>query len=372
MVIIKGYSIYIESFEDLKNLKELVDTLNNTKKGGFTAWNDIPEGTLKKFLKRRVNESTKLIEVDYSKIKKMETTTKGIAKKMNSLFKSIKQNKLTNEQNLPSIVAKYILITGNYPTGAIIKDILDCKEMPNLVVERNTKNIPYPSNLSESEIIERCYFKLSEEDKEEIKRVRKTIDGNKNQNLNEEYTKTAIKNLMKEIKRQKIEGLQIIAEATQDFYKNNPGFKHIYNNKSFRPDALVAYKKTDGINVEYITIPCEVLSLFGGESYKKNLAEKIMDAAENYQYLPKVITSDKASSVEEAKEITLNALKKSPRYKNASSEEKVQYEWEATHNISVGKTNLDAIYDMLYMALDRVGFASKLMPKNKFDLFKKA
>ena len=367
-----GNTLYVESFEDLRNLKELVDTLNDSAKGGLTAWDDIPEGALKKFLKRRINKSTGLVEIDYSKIKKMEKATVGIAKKMNSLFKSINNKKLTNEQNLPSIIAKYILITGNYPTGAIIKDILDYKEMPNLVVERNTKNIPYPSKLSESEIIERCYFKLSKEDKEEIKRVRKTIDGNKNQNLNEEYTKTAIKNLVKEIKRQKIEGLQIIAEVTQDFYKNNSGFKNPYNNNRFRPDALVAYKKTDGINVEYITIPCEVFSLFGGESYEKNFARKIMDAAENYQYLPKVITSDKACSVEEAKEIALNALKKNSEYQNASPEEKVQYEWEATHNISVGKTNLDAIYDMLYMALDRVGFASKLMPKNKSDLFKKA
>lgn len=369
MVVIKG-KLYVKSLEDLKNLKELVNTLNDAVKGGFTAWDDIQDGALKKYLKRRVNKSTGFVEIDYSEIKKMEETAKGIAKKMNSLFKSIKQNKLTNEQNLPSITAKYILVTGNYPTGQIIQKILDYKEMPGLVVERTGK-IPYPSNLSESEIIERCYFKLSEEDKEEIKRVRKTIDGNKNKNLNEQYTKTAIKYLVEKIKSQKIENLQIIAEVTQDFYKNNPGFKHPYNNNRLRPDVLVAYKKIDGINVEYITIPCEVFSLFGGASYEENLANKIMDAAENYQYLPKVITSDKACSVEQAKKITLNALKKNPRYKNASSEEKVQYEWEATHNVSAGETNLDAIYDMLYMALDRVGFASKLMPKNKSDLFVK-
>ncbi len=370
MIIILGKSrVFIESFFDLKVLKEIVDTLNDHKKGGSTAWDDIPEGALKEFLYRRYNKHKGLVEVDYSKIKLIKSATAEAAKDMKKLFKDIKAGKLSNNQILPSITAKFILATDTFPTGDIVQKILDCYQLSDLKIERTKGKKPYPSKLSESMILNRCYFKLSKDDREKIKEVR---NGRNCKPLcsNEDYTRAAVKYLMAKINELKIDGLQIIPEATQDFYKNNPGFKNLYNNNRLIPDALVAYKKIDGVNVSYITIPCEVFSFMTGEKYEDTVANKIMDASENFQYLPKVITSDKASSVEEAKTLVLNSLRKNDKFNNSSAEEKVQYEWEATHNISVGETNLDAIYDMFYMALDRIGLANKLMPDNKFDLFK--
>lgn len=346
-----GANFYVDSVNELNHVKAIADDVNK----GILDIDDIKDERLKEALKKLTVKSTRLINIG-NKISVQKSAVESASKS-----KRIQRAFQANPSDVASAVRVALTLdTGVYPTQTLVKNILDYNKIP---YDKNKYNNPvFHKTEFEPDVVD-SVLGLT---KANYNTVYKAIaQGNHNVKVNESLAKIAINNLNKNAKRLRKNDFVAIAEPLKADYEKTEA-SNPYEGTHMRADFLMYRNSSSKRDYEYAI--GEIFSLMNSD-YNLKMSKKIMLHAEDFLHCYKAVTADKAQDEKVAKDIIQKCLENYEPYANATGPEKQQYEWVAINDTTAGETNLDAIYNLLYMMTEKLGLSS-IMPKDKYELFK--
>lgn len=345
-----GHTYLVNKAADYNYLVTLADDINKT----VVSISDVKDEAIRDFFKKCTNSSG-IIEIG----KRLQVQDSIVAEASKS--KRIQRALQAKAEDISSAVRVALTLdTGVYATQSFVRNILDFNG-----AEYETNKFGNPVFYNADEAIDKADAVLGLTKKNYKDYAISVSAGVHNLKVNELYGKAAAANLMKLAAKKHKKGFVAIAEPKKVDYEmteaHNP-----YEGTKMRADFL--FYTESSIKHPYDFVVGELFSLMNSD-YEKRMAEKMMMMAEDYQHCFKAVTADKAQDEEKAKELIQGVLENYQPYATASSTARRQYEWVAINDTAAGETNLDALYDLIYMMVDRLGLAS-IMPKNKMDLFR--
>lgn len=342
-----GQTIFVNTKEDIDEVVETAEVFNSYSNPEIHKISDIKNEKVREILSlKRFKTSSNLIDIDKLKkalcvqptVAQAMLKSKNIQKALNSCKSEIAENTMI------AIALDTKVIVSKETLQSILTSLgkdFEKDRFGKVVVDEWSNILSRHTELTKKQIIE-----LSSAISEGLHKL----------TINELLAKNAAAKINKLVGNKN--GFCCIAEPKSEDWKKIV-YSNPYNHSRMRGDILM-YNNSDYAFGELFS--------FMNSDYYETVGKKIVISAQGFIHNYKGITSDKAHTIEEARELMQKAMETNDTYVNASLTEKAQYDWVALNDLTVGETNLDVLYNLFFMLAERMGVASK-MPKDKYSLF---